>query len=202
METILISHVNAPSTPSYLIISDIFGDSAALRRFADALGKPFQVISPYPKLIPFIDEADAYQYFMQHVGLQGYAKKIEQQLDNLTSPANVIAFSVGASSMWLLSDTLAKKTCSNIAQVDCFYSAQIRHHLAIEPQLSLRFIFPIEEMHFDVDSVIQQLGTKANVNVIKTPWRHGFMNALSINFSDTGYKHCLNQLKNGRCIKD
>jgi hypothetical protein len=189
------------SPPYYLIIADIFGDSAPLQRFADDLGKPFKIISPYSKPITFQDEADAYQYFMQHVGLHQYATLIEQQLENITSPVIVIAFSVGASSIWLLSDQLTEKTLGYLTQVNCFYSAQIRHYLGIEPHFPLRFIFPIEEIHFDIDSVIQQLENKPNVEVVKTPWMHGFMNALSINFSDKGYKQYLNQFKNSRFIK-
>lgn len=193
-----IISLKEPSTspPYFVIIADIFGDSVALQRFAHELGQPFSIISPYSEPVSFQDEAHAYQYFMQHVGLHQYAKQIEQQLQSQTSPVCVIAFSVGASAMWLLSDQLTENTHSNITQVHCFYSAQIRHYLSLAPKLPLRFIFPEQELHFNIDSVIQQLEKKTNVEVVKTPWRHGFMNALSINFSDEGYKCYLNQLKN------
>ncbi len=183
------------SDPYYLIIADIFGDSDALQRFAKDLGKPFKVISPYTKPLHFNDEAAAYEHFMQQVGLQQYAQKIELQLEKLTSPVIILAFSVGASAIWLLSDKLEEKIQGNIAQVNCFYSAQIRHSLTLEPILPMRLIFPAEETHFDINCVMQQLKSKSNVELIITPWLHGFMNHLSINFSDKGYQFYLRQLK-------
>lgn len=185
-----------------VIVADIFGHTAALEALAQSLSQPYRILCPYSKATcdnscyapAFKDEAAAYHCFTQTVGLEQYVKHIHTEIALIDQPINIIAFSVGASASWILAHQLADDLLSNIQQIQCFYPGQIRHYLSLQPKIPIDLIFPLKELHFDVQQVIDQLLNKPNVKIEHCDYMHGFMNALSINYSDTGYQCYLERL--------
>ena len=76
-----------------------------------------------------------------------------------------------------------------------FYPGQIYQHLQLTPDISTTIIFGASESHFDVDSMLLLLSDKPTVSAVKTSFKHGFMNPSSEAFSEAGYQHYLNTLK-------
>jgi len=84
--------------------------------------------------------------------------------------------------------------CENIEGMFGFYPSQIRHHLSLMPHCATTLIFPDYEKHFSVEEVRTILASKPQVNCIKSPYLHGFINSLSINFNLQGYYEYLHYL--------
>lgn len=167
-----------------VLVSDIFGNTAALKAFAEKLNAQ-SIVDPYGGVdMAFNSEQQAYEYFSQHIGLDEYVAILQKAIKPLAGNTILIGFSVGASAIWSMSAHPAIKT---IAKGICFYSSQIRHHTDIQPQFEIELIFPHYEPHFDVKSLQVELATKANVNVKHVDYLHGFMNPHSSNFNQHAY---------------
>ena len=55
-------------------------------------------------------------------------------------------------------------------------------------------IFPVSEPGFSVGELGNILSKKKGVEIHTTPYRHGFMNSLSKNFSPVGYSEYIHWL--------
>jgi dienelactone hydrolase len=169
----------------------------------------------------FASENDAYQYFMANVTLAGYVKKLEKigsqlQLQqqtqlNESNDTFLVGFSVGGSAIWQFlsqyeclqsvpsKDIASQGTYSqgkfakNLAAIG-FYSSQIRHMTALTPKVSMRLIFPVAEQHFCVTELQTQLQGKPTVTIEASPYLHGFMNELSMNYDSEGCQHYIQRL--------
>ncbi|WP_286232556.1 dienelactone hydrolase family protein [Thalassotalea sediminis] len=162
-----------------VIVSDIFGRTKGLEDFANLLPCKAIIIDPYDGIeMCFKDEKQAYDYFVTNVGIDAYIDKLKQTLSD-KSTVRVIAFSIGASAMWVLSEELSK---THVDAAVLFYGAQIRHYTAITPNIPLTLIFPIKEVHFSVSDLMYQLSNVNNVTVTQLSLLHGFMNPCSVNF--------------------
>ncbi|PKF60793.1 hypothetical protein CW745_13035 [Psychromonas sp. psych-6C06] len=169
-----------------VFISDIFGQSEALKSLAQAISDEFIIIAPYSgQSITFANEQEAYHYFTKQIGLDDYAQQVKTQLAKIKQPINIIAFSVGGAALWLNAEQLKQ---SQVNQVVCFYPSQIRHHLTIQPQVAMTLVLPICEKHFDIDEMAKRLAKTNLVTLEKSVYQHGFMNQLSNNFNLQGYK--------------
>mgnify|MGYP001030638792 FL=1 len=169
-----------------IIIADIFGKTPALLELAQCLAENVQILDPYDgKMMGFASEAQAYDYFTQNVGLDAYYDKVRALLLGIDEPFHIIAFSVGASVAWRLSEQVPNKY---LKSATCFYGSQIRHYLAIAPKIPIHLIFPAQEAHFSVEQVMAILKDRANVSIEQVPYLHGFMNKHSVNFNREGYQ--------------
>ncbi|ADZ90919.1 dienelactone hydrolase family protein [Marinomonas mediterranea] len=170
-----------------IFVSDIFGKTEALQALAARCAKHYDIIDPYRGHLTFDDEEKAYNYFSTHVGLGLYTQRLQQHIEALTEPVILIGFSVGASAIWALSSELNNDLNSaQIVRAECFYGSQIRNATEIIPNFNIRLIFPREEAHFSVDELIDAVKDKPNVQIERSNYLHGFMNALSKNYDERG----------------
>ena len=170
-----------------IILSDIFGITPELKQLASELPTEVQLLSPYDdQNLIFEDEATAYQQFSTSTNITQYSQKLTTCIKAQREPVNLIGFSVGASALWLAASN-AGTTASIVNKGIGFYSSQIRNHLTLSSGFNIHLIFPEEEAHFDVDSVIHALANKEHVKTSKSTGRHGFMNARSVNFNQKLY---------------
>jgi len=179
-----------------IVITDIFGKSPALEKLStklqNNLSKQVKIIDPYDgKFIAFSDEKQAYQHFTQSGGVEAFAKVLLKALTKEQLPTRIIAFSVGASALWSLSEN---EQLIHIKQTTCFYGSQIRYYQDINPIFPIELIFPAHEVHFDVDELQKVLVQKERVTTKNTEFLHGFMNELSTNFNIDAYQEYLDYL--------
>lgn len=168
-----------------LLVSDIFGKTPALKALAEALSEDAEVIDPYAGAeISFVDEAEAYAYFMKNAGLEKYCQIVNRRVTSISQPARIIGFSVGASAVWILSEVLSPLVCQSVV---CFYGSQIRYHTNITPNVHVELVLPKSEPTFDIEAFSRALSNKPGVKTHRTQYMHGFMNHLSINFDAVGY---------------
>ncbi len=65
----------------------------------------------------------------------------------------------------------------------------------LHPRVPVTLIFPSHEKGFELESVIQALERRKNVEIIRTSYRHGFMNKKSLNYADDAYHDFCQWLK-------
>jgi dienelactone hydrolase len=179
-----------------VIVTDIFGRTPAIEDLAGAIGSVTDIIDPYHgKHMGFDTESRAYAYFMAHVGIRAYEQRLAACLDKITGIDLLIGFSVGAAAIWGISGILRRE---KISRAVCFYGSQIRHATDIVPCIPTEHILPGKEPGFNIDDLAEILSGKPTVTVHKTPYLHGFMNLLSLNFSRTGYDVWVDRLRRNR----
>jgi hypothetical protein len=169
-----------------IFVSDIFGQSLALKILADKIApQDILIIDPYAgQSIDFKNEQVAYDYFSEQASLPRYAALVQERLNNINQPFNLIAFSVGGSAIWLNSARLAE---TKVKKVFCFYASQIRHHFTIQPNVPIELILPQHEKHFDINELASCLTNNKQITLARSFYAHGFMNQLSENFNQQGY---------------
>lgn len=168
-----------------IIISDIFGRTAALETFASEFSGKVEILDPYnSEIIEFACEDDAYSYFTTKVGLDAYAEKLSNKIKASTDHVTLLGFSVGASAIWKLSN---EKNLSNVIGAVLFYSSQIRYYTDIEPLFPVCLVLPETEVHFSVPELIQSLKQKESVEIHHSSFLHGFMNYHSNNYNAAAY---------------
>ena len=122
-----------------------------------------------------------WQFLSQHECSQGTSsKEISSQIISLES-------------IYLESKSSESKPAKRLAAIG-FYSSQIRHMSALTPKVSMRLIFPVAEQHFCVTELQNQLQEKPTVTIESSPYLHGFMNKLSMNYDREGYQHYMQRL--------
>ncbi|PHR30679.1 MAG: hypothetical protein COA36_01335 [Desulfotalea sp.] len=169
----------------HIIISDIFGKTKALERFASAFSESVEIFDPYTsEMIGFKKESDAYNYFTKSVGLDSYTDSLSRRIQSISKQVALIGFSIGASAIWKISN---REEIKNISRATCFYGSQIRHYKTINPLFTTQLIFPATETHFSVAELIIDLSTKKKVTITQVTFLHGFMNTHSQNFDQAGY---------------
>jgi len=129
---------------------------------------------------PYAGSAEAYDYFSKNVGFD-YDKEIKQLIEKLKllyDKVFIMGFSVGATIAWkCCEDTV----CDGII---CFYGSRIRDYLLLQPCCPVLLLFAAQDS-FDVDSVINKLQGKSNVDIQKLRASHGFMDPYSNHFVQT-----------------
>lgn len=166
-----------------IIIPEIYGKTAALEDLANSLDAT--IIDPYQGTAKsFVDEAQAYQCFIDECGHQAYTALVKSAIESIEGQVIVLGFSAGASAAWKATECFDD---DKITHVIGFYPSQIRHHLDVKPACPVTMIFPQCESHFDVDQVIQSVSESAAVECVKTAFKHGFMNPLSTNYNDNAF---------------
>lgn len=164
-----------------IVVSDIFGKTFALERLCRAIGDDVYIIDPYAgKYMDFQNEGQAYEFFMENMGLNSYCDLLNTRLEKIQSPVILIGFSVGASAIWQISGSLS---IEKVNRAVCFYGSQVRHMLKVNPSIEIEFLLPMYEPGFSVDGLESHLSDKKNVVLHRTPYLHGFMNELSMNYN-------------------
>lgn len=172
-------------TPEFVALSEQLKTSLCRNKKLSSDCK-LELVSPYDLLqfnefAKFDNEQQAYEYFIKHIGLHSYSEQLKQVVAAQTELVTVVAFSVGGSALWQISEDLDIAT--KVAKAFCFYSSQVRHSLELEPKFPVTYIAPKSEQHFEIGSVVDSLTNKSQVDVIEAEYLHGFMNACSDNFN-------------------
>ncbi|WP_233080853.1 dienelactone hydrolase family protein, partial [Rheinheimera soli] len=158
-----------------VIVTDIFGAQPEVLLQFDQLGSDYLCVQPYDHQPPvFADDKEAYQYFLDHGGIEAYCNKVGEVLKAQIEPVFLAGFSAGAAACWanLAVEHLTIKHCVG------FYGGQIRQMTHLQPLYPTELIFA-EESHFSVSELMSVLADKANVKQSLEPYPHGFMNVLS-----------------------
>jgi dienelactone hydrolase len=175
-----------------IIVSDIFGRTPALENLCKAVGSDVDVIDPYDgKSMGFQTEDQAYDFFMANVGLSTYCDLLVSRLEKVRVPISLVGFSVGASAIWQVSESLSAE---KVKRVVCFYGSQVRHLTEIKPSVVIEHVLPTHEPGFSVESLENRLSGIKNVVLYKTSYLHGFMNELSKNYNNLGYSEYIDWL--------
>lgn len=178
-----------------IIVTDVFGKTSALIALATEIDAS-QIIDPYDgESMNFDNEAQAYGYFTDNIGLDAYVNKLSQKISNSSQEARLIGFSVGASAIWQLSESTSETIIGLVKHATCFYGSQIRHFTKLSPTFEVKLIFPKSEPHFDVLALQHMLVNKPKVTTIQVDFLHGFMNYHSSNFNQVGYGQYVELLK-------
>lgn len=193
-----------------VVLSDIFGHTDALSHLVEQLQNgleakqavtSFAILTPYKDTAveetpTFINEAEAYEYFVEHSSIDKYSQLLASYLDDFTQTAVVqehtticiIGFSVGASALWSYAGTFNNqdRSCLQSTKILGFgyYSSQIRKMTDLSPSFPLEFVFPKHEPHFCIKQVIESIKTNQNLTCRIVDAEHGFMNQYSNNFDD------------------
>lgn len=176
-----------------IVVSDIFGKTPALDKLSKALGNDVDIIDPYNgKNMEFQTEEQAYEFFTANVGLKTYCDLLQSKIKKAPAPATLIGFSVGASAVWRISESLTTQKVKNAV---CFYGSQVRHLSQIRPNVVIDFIMPRYEPGFSIHELATHLSNIKNVALHKTSYLHGFMNELSKNYNAAGYTKYIDWLR-------
>ncbi|CAG36026.1 dienelactone hydrolase family protein [Desulfotalea psychrophila] len=179
-----------------IFVSDIFGRTPALENLCRAVGSDIGIVDPYAgKEMRFQTEQEAYDFFMANVGMNAYCDLLQSRLEQTTIPIILVGFSVGASALWQISESLS---CEKVKRVVCFYGSQIRHSTEINPSVVVEHFLPVHEAGFSVEEMANRLLGKENIILHNTTYLHGFMNELSKNYSKLGYRKYVELLR--KCI--
>lgn len=175
-----------------ILVTDIFGKTPALIKLAEELNSNI-IVDPYDGIImAFKDEAEAYSYFVEHIGFEKYFSELLSVMIRITTDSILIGFSIGASEIWKLSENSLIK---NINCGICYYGSEIRNYKEVSPLFKVELIFPKKEHHFDVLELKAELSKKRNVKIIQTDYLHGFMNLYSTNYNQSAYIEQLSWLR-------
>ncbi len=175
-----------------ILVSDVFGKTPALEKLGEELNTTV-IVDPYDGInMNFKNEAEAYSYFIDKVGLDNYLSKLLEITTSISSLTTLIGFSVGASIIWKLSENLSVQ---NISHGICYYGSQIRNFKEVNPLFEVELIFPKMETHFDVLELQSELCKRENVKTSKVDYLHGFMNFYSRNYNEVAYWEQLNYLR-------
>lgn len=179
-----------------IVISDIFGRTAALEQFVEEISQDALILDPYDsEFIDFKNEESAYAYFSENVGLGSYTDKLKQILLVQQDEVLLIGFSVGASAIWNVS---GDESITVVKKAICYYGSQIRSNVVCNPRFPIELVFPSMERHFSVDELIHQLSGKKNESIRQVHYLHGFMNELSLNYDSQGYSEEVMYLSNAQ----
>lgn len=136
-----------------------------------------------PEMLPrkcfsYSDASEAYHYFINEVGFDYYIE-VEHLVESIKlryDKVFIIGFSVGA--------TIAWRCCENIMcdGIICCYGSRIRDYLLLQPCCPILLLFAQQDS-FDVDSVVNELQEKSDVEIHKLKASHGFMDQYSISFN-------------------
>ena len=125
------------------------------------------------------------------MGLNGYGDLLLSTLQKTPSPIILIGFSVGASAVWQISESL---NLEKVKRAVCFYGSQIRYLTEIQPNIMVDLVLPIHEAGFSVKALARILSDRKHVVLHRTPYLHGFMNERSQNYDKAGYSRYVDWL--------
>lgn len=128
----------------------------------------------------YIEEKEAYQYFINEVGFDAPLAKLMTQLRAAIQQYEqviVIGYSVGATLAWRL-------TTLPLHRVVCVYGSRIRQYLNLQPTCPTLILLPSFEKSFNVEEMSQALKLKNAVQTVQFAGQHGFMDRYNAAFHD------------------
>ena len=183
-----------------LFVSDIFGITPALKQLLEAVSPNSlhtKLIDPYGgQQHKFASEQEAYQGFQTIGGIESYINIVKEAVSDLDGLLTIVGFSAGGAAIWKAMEGIKKYP---EIQLVLFYPGQIRHYMDVEYVFSTTIFWPSHEPHFALNTVIENLHHKKNVQSILTPFSHGFMNVNSTGYSESAYQQYKQYLQN--CCK-
>ena len=174
-----------------ILVPDVFGITSSIIKLSKELNADAIVDSYDGVDIEFNSEAEAYSYFMTHVGHDAYLTKLSDAIQTAKTSITLVGFSVGATAIWRLSESFSSNT---IKRAICYYGSQIRNYSKIDPTFEIELVFPKNEPHFDVCELQANLSRKENVTTTQVNCLHGFMNPRSHNFNKIAYQNQVERL--------
>ncbi|MEM1486185.1 dienelactone hydrolase family protein [Oscillospiraceae bacterium PP1C4] len=140
---------------------------------------------------PYEKSSEAYDYFMREVGFERYVEinTMINQLKNKYEKVFMIGFSAGATIAWRCCENAL---CDGI--ISC-YGSRIRDYIYINPVCPTFLIFA-EYDSFDVNKVAAQLENKPNLEIVKLPAKHGFMDLYCLNYQNQQAANAANHIVN------
>ncbi len=189
-----MSCILSNSKNSVLIVSDIFGMSAAFLSLLKDISiiDIAVVISPYEHVQTYFEnEQQAYQCFQDNGGMDAYILSVAESLKSNSGIKKIVGFSAGAAAIYSVMSNLTK----NDIQLTLFYPGQIRHFLNLHPSSPCHIIFPESESHFLLPDIIKVLKKQSNIKVEQNIYQHGFMNKDSKSFDLTAYNYYCQMLR-------
>lgn len=183
-----------------IAVTDIFGKTRPFDKLLSELSGDFDVVDivdPYEKRdLGFQNESEAYRYFQKHVALEKYTELLCGKIQGQENASQLLmGFSIGASAIWVASEAMRSFTKTKAV---CFYSSQIRNYLDVNPKIEIDLYFSKHEPNYDVNEISETLSVKSHVHCYKTRFSHGFMNELSCNYNQEGYRKYLKLVK--KCV--
>lgn len=178
-----------------VLVTDVFGITDGLLALSSQLDAV--IVDPYAGAqMHFSDEAQAYAYFCEHVGIDTYLQLFSANLGQRPAVTVAVGFSVGASVLWRYA---ANPVSGKLQRGYCFYGSQIRHSLNLVPKFPLQLILPKVEQHFNVAELAADLADCENLTIVKTEYLHGFMNQCSVNYDEQAQGQQLRLLEAKYC---
>jgi dienelactone hydrolase len=183
-----------------IVASDIHGINDDLKALFHDFGNEIKFLSPWDKdACPYDTEQEAVSAFHTKNGLVTYQQKIAEAVGQ--SPALLIGFSVGASSLWL---HIASQHCHPTSYAQLFYGSRIRDHVSLVPSCKTSLVFAEHESSFEPKKLATELvSSQVDCSIIQET-HHGFMNPRSPHFNEKLTLQLLAQLKSTlrHCNKD
>jgi dienelactone hydrolase len=169
-----------------VLATEIHGRSAHVETLAARLSAHgrVEIVDPYEgKPQAFAGEAEAYAAFLAGGGHAAYAEHLAGALKKSGPDTFLLGFSAGAGAAWLAAaDPALPRPLGLIG----FYGSRIREAPELTPRCPAVLVWPVREEHFDVDALAARLARTPGVTCLRTPYGHGFMNPLSLNFDAEG----------------
>lgn len=161
-----------------IIIHEIYGITENLKKLSKELeAKGYRVILPSLFLDNYSGDNEEYSYkkYFTEVGFDNSISKIDKIIEKNSDDSIVlIGFSVGATLAWMKSNDL------RIKGIIGFYGSRIRNNLLINPLIPTKLYF-CNEATFEVDTLIDKLRIKNNLELTKIKGDHGFYSKLLFN---------------------
>ncbi|MBN7773600.1 dienelactone hydrolase family protein [Clostridium aminobutyricum] len=176
----MIQKINHNKT-AVVILHEIYGVNPFMEEVCSAYHRQgLDVFCPdllSRKYFLYSEAEEAYRFFIDKVGFDIYreVERMAAQLKRNYEKVFIIGFSAGATIAW---------RCCEKAKVEgiiCHYGSRIRDYLGVQPACPVLLLFA-EKDSFDVDSTIEQLREKPDVQLHKLNARHGFMDSYSQHF--------------------
>ncbi|GIN89782.1 hypothetical protein J6TS1_37940 [Siminovitchia terrae] len=172
--------INNYSDTLIIVVHEIYGINDHMKWFCEMLSQEsLDVICPnlYKQGISFdyAQEAEAYRYFMDHVGFMYAFNKVKDAFREMKAEYNrifIVGFSVGATIAWLCSQ---EKGLNGIVG---YYGSRIRDYKQISPTCPTLLFFPEQEHSFNVSELIVYLQEKY-IEIHTVKGEHGFSDPFS-----------------------
>jgi dienelactone hydrolase len=174
-----------------IVATDIHGINDDLKALFQDVGNQIKFLSPWhTDGHPFDTEQEAVAAFHAGNGLVTYQQKIAEAAG--TTPALLIGFSVGATSIWLHT---ASEKCHPESYAHLIYGSRIRDYLSLVPRCKTSLFFAEHESSFQPETVATKLmHTQVECSIIKETY-HGFMNPHSPHFDEALTRQQLMHMK-------
>ena len=158
-----------------IVVADLYGVTRELRALLAPLADDAVFISPWDgDACPHASEREAHTAFIAGDGLARYAERIAEVAGE--APACFVAFSVGASAVWLHAAS-ARAHPASVATL--FYGSRIRDYAQLVPRFAVDAVFAQHEASFaPADLLARIAGGRVRAGIVAGS-AHGFMNPLS-----------------------